>query len=387
MADASTCTAIEPVQAHACQGMSGLARSVAAASPCPSDFTGADGSQAMNPIAAHIRLIEGPASWRSRALTVLLRVASHGRLRQDVDLLALRRRYEAFDARHAPAVPGMVREPVLCDGVAAEWISVPESRPDRTLLYLHGGSFAFRFPNTHAAFAARLCRLLGARALVPDYRLAPEHPFPAATDDCHTAYRWLLAHGCPPGNVVVMGDSAGGCLALVTLCRARQAPDPQPACAVLLSPAVDCTFDSHSMVDNEGRDPLFRLGDLLVLRRHYVPSPHLYTHPEVSPLFADFVGLAPLLLQVGSNEMLRDEAIRTAHKAHAAGVDVELELWPDMPHVFQVAPFLPESIRALHHIAAFVTTRTGWILPAVGTAARGTAQRQPVTARSPQPDR
>lgn len=337
----------------------------------------------MNPNVTHIRHIEGPASWRSRALTSMLRVASRGRLRHDVDLLALRRRYEAFDARHAPLVPGMVRQAVQCNGVAAEWITVPESRPDRTLLYLHGGSFAFRFPNTHAAFAARICRILGARALVPDYRLVPEHTFPAAPDDCHTAYRWLLTSGYPPNSLVVMGDSAGGCLALVTLIRARQAHDPQPACTVLLSPAVDCTFDSHSMVDNEGRDPLFRLSDLLVLRRHYVPSPHLYTHPEVSPLFADFDGLSPLLLQVGSNEMLRDEAIRTTHKAHMAGVDVELELWPDMPHVFQIAPFIPESNRALRHIAAFVAARTGWILATGGTAARATAQLLPVTARSP----
>ena len=337
----------------------------------------------MKSSATRIHVIEGRGSWRSRALTTLLRVASPRRLRQDADLLALRRRYEALDARHAPAVPGMLREAVQCDGVAAEWISVPQSRPDRTLLYLHGGSFAFRFPNTHAAFVARICRLLGARALLPDYRLAPEHPFPAAPDDCHAAYRWLLGRGCPPGSVVLMGDSAGGCLALVTLHRARQAAEPQPACAVLLSPAVDCTFDSPSMVDNEDRDPLFRLSDLLVLRRHYVPSPHLYTHPEVSPLFADFKGFAPLLLQAGSHEMLRDEAVRTAHKAHAAGVDVELELWPDTPHVFQVAPFLPESTRALHHIAAFVAARTGWTVSHQSAPAVD-AHHLPATPPSPQ---
>lgn len=339
----------------------------------------------MKNTATCIHVIEGRGSWRSRALNAVLRVASHRPLRQDADLLALRRRYEAIDAWRAPEVPGMVRETVQCDGVAAEWISMPESRPDRTLLYLHGGSFAFRFPNTHAAFAARMGRLLGARVLLPDYRLAPEHPFPAAPDDCHGTYRWLLGRGTSPGNVVVVGDSAGGCLALVTLHRARQATEPQPACAVLLSPAVDCTFGSHSMVDNAGRDPLLRLGDMLVLRRHYVPSPHLYTHPEVSPLFADFHGFAPLLLQAGSSEMLRDEAVRTAHKAHAAGVDVELELWPDMPHVFQVAPFLPESTRALHHIAAFVAARTGWSLTTPTAATEARAPQRAATHPSPKP--
>ncbi len=330
----------------------------------------------MTHINTPIQVIEGRGSWRSRALTTALKMASFRRLRQDADLPALRRRYEAIDARHAPVVPGMVREAVQCNGVAGEWISVPESRPDRTLLYLHGGSFAFRFPRTHAAFAARLCRLLGARALLPDYRLAPEHPFPAAPDDCHAAYRWLLEQGNPPGGVAVVGDSAGGCLALVTLHRVRQAAEPQPACAVLLSPAVDCTFDSHSMVDNEGLDPMFRLSDLLVLRRHYVTSPHLYTHPEVSPLFADFEGFAPLLLQVGTSEMLRDEAVRTAHKAYAAGVDVELELWPDTPHVFQVAPFLPETVRAMNHIAAFVAARTGWSLVNQGALVAGASMGQ-----------
>ncbi|GAB4550427.1 MAG: alpha/beta hydrolase [Rhizobacter sp.] len=340
----------------------------------------------MKSTATRIHVIEGRGSWRSRALNTVLRVASGGPLRQDADLPALRRRYELLDARHAPAVPGMVREAVQCDGVAAEWISVPESRSDRTLLYLHGGSFAFRFPNTHAAFAARMCRLLGARALLPDYRLAPEFPFPAAPDDCHGAYRWLLGRGISPGSVVLVGDSAGGCLALVTLHRARQASEPQPACAVLLSPAVDCTFDSHSMVDNEGRDPLFRLTDMLVLRRHYVPSPHLYTHPEVSPLFADFHGFAPMLLQAGSSEMLRDEAVRTAHKAHAAGVDVELELWPDMPHVFQVAPFLPESTRALHHIAAFVAARAGWSLANPASATQARSRQRAAMAPEPSAD-
>jgi acetyl esterase/lipase len=127
--------------------------------------------------------------------------------------------------------------------------------------------------------------------------------------------------------------------------------------------------------------------DLLALRRHHVPLPHRHTHPEVSPLVADFNGLVPLLLQVSSNEMLCDEAICTTHKAHAAGVDVELELWPDMPHGFQVAPCIPESIRALRHIAAGVTARTGWILATAGTGGRAVAPIRPVAARSTQPDR
>ena len=307
-----------------------------------------------------VRVIEGKSGWRSRALSTLLRLTSRRPLLQDTDISALRRRYEDFEARHFPSEKWVVRESVNCDGVSAEWISVPESRPGRVVLYLHGGSFAFRFPNTYAMFAARLCRRLAARALIPDYRLAPEHPFPAAPDDCHAAFRWLLATGHDPRNIILIGDSAGGNLALVTLGRARQAGEPLPACAVLLSPAVDCTLTSPSMVDNEELDPVLHLRSLLVLRHHYAPSPHLYMHPEVSPIFADFTGYPPLFLQAGSSEMLRDEAIRTAQRANAAGVHVELELWPETPHVFQVASFLPESVRALDHIERFVLAHTGW---------------------------
>lgn len=307
-----------------------------------------------------VRMIEGRGSWRNLALNSMLRLTLGKPLRHNVDVVGMRRRYEALDARHFQVDRLAVREPVDCAGVAAEWIRVPETLPGRTLLYLHGGSFAFRFPNAHAAFAARLCRRLGAQALMPDYRLAPEHQFPAAPDDCHAVYRWLLATGVDPKGIILAGDSAGGNLVLVTLNRIRQAGEPLPKCAVLLSPAVDCTLDSHSMVDNQHCDPLFRLSDLLVLRRHYVPSPQLYTHPDVSPLFANFQGFPPLLLQAGSTEIFRDEAVRTAHKAHAAGVDVELEIWPDTPHLFQVAPFLPEAARAIEHIVNFVVARAAW---------------------------
>jgi monoterpene epsilon-lactone hydrolase len=336
-------------------------------------------------MAPNVRVIEGQASWRSLAFQVLLRALISRPLQHNSDMAALRQRYERLDARHARVDRTIRREAVSCDGVAAEWISVPETRPERALLCLHGGSFAFRFPNTHAAFAARLCKKLGARALIPDYRLAPEHPFPAGPDDCRAAYRWLLASGAEPRQVVLIGDSAGGNLALVTLHRALGDGMPLPACAVLLSPAVDCTFNSRSLVDNANRDPVLHFSDLQMLRRHYVPSPLLYTHPEVSPLFADFCGFPPLLLQTGSTEMLRDEAIRTAHKAHAAGVDVELELWPETPHVFQMAPFLPEAAQAINHIATFVARRTGWQLDkeTVGKALRAGSTAQPCVAVQP----
>ena len=306
------------------------------------------------------REIELRPSWRSHALNALLRLTMGSPLTNESDIVALRRRYEKLDARQFGVGRGFERTPVECGGVPGEWIVVPTTRIERVVLYLHGGSFAFRFPNAYAALAARLCRQLRARTLIPDYRLAPEFPFPAAPDDCHAAYRGLLAQGIDPKNIVLAGDSAGGNLALVTLHRARAAGEPLPGCVVLLSPAVDCTLRSPSMFTYDGQDPMIRLASLLVLRRHYVPSPHLYTHPEVSPLFADFGGFPPLFFQAGSTELLRDEATRAAEKANEAGVDVELELWPGAQHVFQIAGFLPEAALAINHIARFVRMRTGW---------------------------
>ena len=300
-------------------------------------------------------------SLRSRAYSAVLRLMLRTRVTPDTDIPALRRRFEKFDARGVALDRSIARTAVLCGAVPGEWLSVPESRSERVLLYLRGGSFAFRFPNAHAALVARMCRRLHARALIPDYRLAPEHPFPAATDDCHAVYRFLLAQGIAPRDIVLAGDSAGANLALVTLQRARSAGEPLPACVVLLSPALDCTMGSPSMAHFDGVDPMLRLSALLVLRKHYVPAPELYTHPEVSPLFGDFRGFPPMFFQVGSTEMLRDEAIRAAEKANEAGVDVELELWPEAPHVFQIADFLPEASIALAHIARFVRMRTGWV--------------------------
>ncbi len=306
------------------------------------------------------RDIELKPSWRSRALNALLRLTMGRPLTHDSDVPALRRRYEKLDARQFKTAADVARTPVECGGVPGEWIAVPQTRNERVVLYLHGGSFAFRFPNAYAALAARMCRRLNARALIPDYRLAPEHPFPAAPDDCHAAYRGLLAQGIAPGNIVLAGDSAGGNLAMVTLHRVLAAGEPLPACAVLLSPALDCTMTSPSMAAYDGRDPVIRMSSLLVFRRHYVSSPDRYTNPEVSPLFADFTGYPPLFFQAGSTEVLRDEATRAAEKAHQAGVDVELELWPDAAHVFQVAEFLPEAAMAINHIARFVRMRAGW---------------------------
>jgi acetyl esterase/lipase len=297
-------------------------------------------------------------NWRRWWLHATLRLTAKRMRVVDADVATLRAQQAAFDARFGRLDPEARQSPVDCDGAAAEWIDVPESRPDRVLLYLHGGAFMFRFPRTHPGMAARWCRRLGARALMVDYRLAPEHRFPAAPDDCHRAYRWLLAQGVDPRCIAIAGDSAGGNLALVTLHRIKAAGEPMPACAVLLSPAVDFTLSSKSLVTNERRDPIFALSALVALRGLYA-SPQHYLDPSVSPLYADYSGFPPLLFQAGDLEVLRDESMRAAERAHAAGVQVELEIWKDMAHVFQALP-LPQAGAATRSIVRFIRRHTGW---------------------------
>ncbi|HTS24084.1 MAG TPA: alpha/beta hydrolase [Casimicrobiaceae bacterium] len=271
----------------------------------------------------------------------------------------MRARQARMDERFGRIDPRTCRTAVECFGVRAEWIDVPETRPERVLLYLHGGAFAFRFPKIHAGMVARWCRQLGARALMVDYRLAPEHPYPAAADDCHAAYRWLLAQGHEPHEIVIAGDSAGANLALATLHRIKAAGELQPACAVLLAPVVDFTLSGRSLVTNAGCDAMLSLSDLVAFRALYSP-PERYLDPSVSPLFGDFTGLPPLLFQTGSHEMAVDESKRAAAKAHASGVKVELEIWHRMPHVFQAIASLPQAAQAAEHVGRFVATYAGW---------------------------
>jgi monoterpene epsilon-lactone hydrolase len=300
-----------------------------------------------------------PVSLQARWVEWMLRALVKRRVPANVDLVALRRHYEEVDQRKFRVPPDARRTPVDADGVRCEWLEVPQSRPERVLLYLHGGGFALRFPNLHARFAARVCRALGTRALLVDYRLAPEHPFPAGVDDCLSAYRWLLAQKVSPRDIVIAGDSAGGNLTLVTLLGAKAAGAPQPACAIAISALVDGTLSSPSIVENERSEAVIRLETVMLLRDRYVAADRLLD-PSASPLFGDLSGLPPTLLQAGARELIRDDAVRFAKRARARGVDVELELWNGMQHCFQLLQFLPESTRAIESIARFVMRHTGW---------------------------
>ncbi|WP_321788385.1 alpha/beta hydrolase [Burkholderia pyrrocinia] len=226
--------------------------------------------------------------------------------------------------------------------------------PGRTLLYFHGGGYYFCSTRTHRPLVFGLTKRAGVRSFSLDYRLAPENRFPAALDDALAAYRQLLALGTPPESIVLGGDSAGGGLALATLVALRDRGEPLPAGAILFSPWTDLAATGDSLRTNDGADPMFAGAALPKAAKLYLGDASA-TDPYASPLYADFAGLPPLYIQVGSTEVLLDDSRRVAEKAKAAGVPVEIEVWPDMPHVWQLyTPMVPEARDALDRAAAFL---------------------------------
>lgn len=253
-----------------------------------------------------------------------------------------------------PVDADIKREPVTANGVKAEWVSAPEADPGRAILYLHGGGYVIGSINTHRSLAARLSRAAKARVLVIDYRLAPEHPFPAAVDDSVAAYRWMLAQGLKPSRIAVSGDSAGGGLSAATLVAIRDAKLPLPAAGALLSPWVDMEGIGASMTSKDSVDPMVHKEGLLGMAKAYLGGQNPRS-PLAAPLYADLTGLPPLLIQVGTAETLLDDSSRLAERAKKAGVNVTYEPWENMIHVFQLfAPMLDEGQQAIEKIGAFV---------------------------------
>ncbi len=251
------------------------------------------------------------------------------------------------------------REVVRAGGVDAEWLDGPGARPDRVVLYLHGGGYVLGSVSSHRDMISRLSAAAGARALALNYRLAPEHPFPAAVEDAVAAYRWLLEQGIAPTCVVVAGDSAGGGLAAATLVALRDRKLPLPAAGALLSPWVDLEGIGESMNGGVADDPMVRKDLIAAMAPTYLNGANPRT-PLAAPLHADLRGLPPLLIQVGRREVLLDDSTRLALAAQRAGVDVTLEVWPGMIHVWQIfASELAEGREAIARIGAFVHKRIG----------------------------
>jgi monoterpene epsilon-lactone hydrolase len=242
----------------------------------------------------------------------------------------------------------------MAGGIHSEWVEPSRRKTERVLLYLHGGGYCIGSLDTHRGLAARLALAGECRVLVADYRLAPEHPFPAALDDALAAYHWLLDQGIPSNRIAIGGDSAGGGLTIATGVSLRDASAPLPAALFLISPWTDLTFSGDSIHTRLQVDPIFgRNGG-----PHYVPA---YAgsadpaNPLISPLFADLHGLPPTLIHVGDDEILLDDSTRMEKNLEAAGVRTHIKIWSGMWHVFQVfAPWVPEAQVSIEEIGAFI---------------------------------
>lgn len=249
-------------------------------------------------------------------------------------------------------------ERVGAGGVPAEWIVAPEAQNGRVMLYLHGGGYTSGSMRTHRVMLSHISRAAQARVLGLDYRLAPECPFPAPVEDSIAAYRWLLSNGAKPEQIVIGGDSAGGGLMVAALVSLRYLGEPMPAAGVGISSWTDMEATGQSFIDNAEVDPSVNRDRILNIANVYMAGKDLKA-PLASPIHADLTGLPPLLLQVGSIETLLDDTHELAKRARAAGVEVEVDVWDDMPHVWHhFAPILPEARQAIQRIGEFMLKHT-----------------------------
>jgi epsilon-lactone hydrolase len=276
--------------------------------------------------------------------------------REDADV-AIDVRRAGMDVLALPPADDVTASPVEVDGMAAEWVVAAGADAGTVVLYLHGGGYVMGSLATHRKLAGDVSRAAGARVLLLDYRLAPEAPYPAAVDDAVAAYRWLLAGGVEPEAIAVAGDSAGGGLTVATLLALRDRGLPLPGAGVAISPWADLTLEAASLDGLAERDPVVRGGDLKRYRDWYLDGTDP-RHPGASPAHADLAGLPPLLVHVGEAEVLLDDAVLLAESGRRDGVDVTLEAWPDMVHVWHVfAGRVPESTAAVDRIGAFLRAR------------------------------
>lgn len=275
------------------------------------------------------------------------------RISGDSDVLPLRDMFEKLAARSRPAAGTRIRHATI-GGVECDWIVPKNCDESRVLLFLHGGAYLMGSSKTHRTMVSHIAKAAGVRALLPNYRLAPEDPFPAGLEDCLTVYRQLLAGQVAPEKLVIAGDSAGGGMTMAMLLSLRDAGDAMPAAACLLSPWLDLAAEGESVQTRAQQDPWFRAADMPKTAAHYCLQGQI-RDPLVSPLYGDMTGLPPMLIQVGDHEILLSDSTRVTEKITAAGGQVTLQVWPDMWHVFQFfIGKMPESRRAIHDIGAFL---------------------------------
>lgn len=278
--------------------------------------------------------------------------------------LEKQRARQEISARFVRLPKGIHCQPLEVESVQAEWIEAPNSSCG-VILYLHGGAYALGSINLHREWIARLAAATKTRCLAINYRLAPEHPFPAALEDTLSTYGWLLNQGVQASKIVIAGDSAGGGLSLATLIRLRSIGEALPAGAICISPWVDLTLGGASIQQKASLDPILDAASLKKYAKYYADGKAL-TDPLLSPVYADLRDLPPLLIQVGTDEILLDDATRIADAAREFGIDVTLSIWDGMFHVFQMISFLPETKQALAQIAKFVFDNTAIICGNIG---------------------
>jgi len=248
----------------------------------------------------------------------------------------------------------IVIEPFDIDGIHAEWINPAEADLNKVVLHLHGGGYVTGGINSHQAMCVLQAQTLKLKILLPEYRLAPEHPFPAALDDALMTYRWLLARGYKSSDIILSGDSAGGGLALATVLSLRNNKEPLPAIVICMSPWADLTLTNQSHITNAEAESILTMDTLKEWSLTYTAENNL-RNPLVSPVYADFHNFPPLLIQVGSDEILLDDARILADKAKTDGVDVTIKIWDGMFHVWPaLGDLIPESKKAFEEVKQFV---------------------------------
>jgi len=256
-----------------------------------------------------------------------------------------------WDAAFASCAVPISCERVSAGGVDGEWIAADGARPDKAILYFHGGGFRLGSVSSHRELIARIAAASGCRVLAVNYRLAPEHRFPAPLEDALASYDWMLEQGLKPENIALAGDSAGGNLVLAALLGLRKQGARLPAAAVLMSPWTDLAATGASYVSRAEADPIHQRPMILALAKNYLGPDGDPRRPLASPLYADLGGLPPLLIQVGDRETVLDDSVMFADKARAAGTEVELQVWDGMIHVFQMfGGELAEARRAIDSI-------------------------------------
>lgn len=294
----------------------------------------------------------------SAELQMVIDLLRAGPIPRDASFVDQRRAMEDLTAM-APLPEDVTFTPLEVAGRPAEWVAAPGSSAEQALLYLHGGGYCIGSIASHRMLTADLSRAAGVRVLLLDYRLAPEHPFPAAVDDAVAAYRFLLDAGFDRRRLAIAGDSAGGGLTAATLLALRDSDTPLPAAAALLSPWLDLSQSGESMDSRADADPIVQRDPLQRMADAYLAGAHAET-PLASPLFADLRHLPPLLIHVGTAETLLDDARRFAARASEAGVAATLEVWDDMIHVWHAfGMLLPEARDANARVGSFLRQHLG----------------------------